>query len=355
MHVIGVKAVCKKQTACPGHFACITLDFEPWPEYAFVNALAPDAMEYPDSQARFVPVIDATAHDELENHFGAGPLPVRVTLRDARDHPTDSNDTSFRVATVRAVRLALDRSGREGLALDRSGREGLALDRSGRERLALDRTDRERLALAEPSGALAGRSLDVRAVRPLLDDPRSRFQALELCRDLFTGPPSDTVELLQPLARLAASPDDRVALRAVRVLAGAPHRRALDLVAGALARPAGEARDRAVSTLAERGDPRAAEPLAEILARDRLPKDVEWPVHAMKAHASVLLPPIRAHLEAAVPGALDFHLFALVCRISHWGAIAAPLAPSLRRLAADDDGWTSRELARALDRIAPSR
>ncbi|MFV2176302.1 HEAT repeat domain-containing protein [Actinomadura sp. LOL_016] len=335
MHVIGVKAVYRKQTACPGHFACITLDFEPWPEYAFVNALAPDAMEYPDSQARFVPVIDATAHDELENHFGAGPLPVRVTLRDARDHLTDSNDTSFRVATVRAVRLALDRT--------------------GRERLALDRTGDERLALAGPFGVRAGRSLDVRAVRPLLDDPRSRFQALELCRDLFTGPPSDTVELLRPLARLVASPDDRVALRAVRVLAGAPHRRALDLVAGALARPAGEARDRAVFTLAERGDPRAAEPLAEILARDRLPKDVEWPVHAMKAHASVLLPPIRAHLEAAVPGALDFHLFELVCRISHWGAIAAPLAPSLRRLAADDDGWTSRELARALDRIAPSR
>lgn len=326
MHAIGVKAVYKKQTACPGHFACITLDFEPSPEYAFVNALASDAMEYPDSQARFVPVIDGTAHDELENHFGAGPLPVRVTLRDARDHLTDSNDTSFRVATVRAVRIALERTGRE------------------------------RLALAERFGARAGRSLDVLAVRPLLDDPRSRFQALDLCRGLLTEPPSDTVEFLQPLARLAASPDDRVALRAVRVLAEAPHRRALDLVAGALARPAGEARDRAVFTLAERSDPRAAGPLAEILARDRLPKGIEWPVHAMKAHASVLLPPIRAHLEAAVPGALDLHLFELVCRISHWGAIAAPLAPSLRRLAADDDdGWTSRELARALDRIAPSR
>lgn len=328
MHAIGVEVRHKKQTACPGQFAYIMLDFEPAGTYAFVNALPHDAMEYPDSQARFVPVVDETAREHLENHLGAGPLPVRVTLRAARDHPTDSNDASFRYATIRAVHLALERSGRE------------------------------RSFLAE--------TLDpptVADVLPLLDDPRHVFQALDLCAELFpehrraapeSPSPSDTVGLLRPLARLAGSPDDRVALRAVRVLARAPHRRAHDLIAGALSRPGGEARDLAVRTLAERGDARAAEPLAEILARDRLPKDIEWPVLAMKDHASVLLPPIRARLDAAEPGALEPFLFELVCQVSRWGATAAPLAPSLRRLAVDDGTWTSRELSRALAGIDPS-
>ncbi|RSN58280.1 HEAT repeat domain-containing protein [Actinomadura sp. WAC 06369] len=329
MHAIGVEAVHRKQTACPARFAFVVLDFEPAATYAFVNALAPGAMEYPDSQARFVPVVDETARERLENHFGAGPLPVRVTLRAARDHPTDSDDASFRFATARAVRLALERTGRE----------------------------RPLLAATLDPPTVAG-------LLPLLDDPRRVFQALDLCGDLFREPgpaapvspsPRDTADLLRPLARLAGSPDDRVALRAVRVLARAPHRRARDLVAGALARPGGEARDLAVRTLAERGDARAARPLAEILARDRLPKDIEWSVHAMKDHASVLLPPVRARLDAAVPGALEPFLFELVCQVSRWGGTAAPLAPSLRRLAVDDGTWTSRELTRALPRVPPPR
>ncbi|MEV5828376.1 HEAT repeat domain-containing protein [Spirillospora sp. NPDC052242] len=328
MRAIGVEVRHKKQTGCPGQFAYIVLDFEPAETYTFVNALAPGAMEYPDSQARFVPVVDDTAHDHLENQFGAGPLPVRVTLRAARDHPTDSNDASFRIATVRAVRLAFDRTGRAWTSIAETFDD-------------LDSSER------------------VAYVRSRLDDPRHVFQALDLCTELFpepwraaeSPPPRDTADLLRPLADLAASPDDRVALRAVRVLARAPHRRAHDLIAGALARPVGAARDLAVRTLARRGDARAAEPLAEILARDRLPKDIEWPVHAMKDHASVLLPPIRARLDAAEPGALEPFLFELACQVSRWGGTAAPLAPSLRRLVADDGTWTSGELSRALARI----
>ncbi|QFG25536.1 HEAT repeat domain-containing protein [Actinomadura sp. WMMB 499] len=327
MDVTGVAVTYKKQTACPSHFARIVLDFEPADAYTFVNAVPAGAMQYPDSQARFVPVVDETVHERLETVFGAGPPPVRVTLRQALDHPVDSSDASFRAAALHAVREALDRAGHR-----------------------LD----ERIRIEETAGAL-GPPDRVPYLRTLLDEPRHRFQALDLCGDLLAEAPRDAAALLPALARLVDSPDDREALRAVRVLTTAPHDRARELVARAVERPAGQARDRAVLTLAERGDPRAAEPLAELLARDRLPKDVEWPVHAMKAHASVVLPPIRSRVEAAVPGALEPFLFELVCRISRWGATAAPLAPSLRALASGADGWTSRELARALDRIAPPR
>ncbi|MFD0903871.1 HEAT repeat domain-containing protein [Actinomadura sediminis] len=327
MHAIGVEAAYKKQTACPGQFAYIVLDFEPAETYTFVNALAPGTMEYPDSEARFVPVVDETAHERLENHLGAGPLPVRVTLRAARDHPTDSSETSFRVATVLAVRRALERTGRE------------------------------RFTHAETLEAPT-----VADARRLLDDPRHVFQGLDLCGGLFSGPPHGTVGLLRPLASLVGSPDDRVALRAVRVLARAPHRRARDLIAAALSRAPGEARDRAVRTLAERADPRAAEPLAELLTRDSLPNDIAWPVHAMKAHAPVLLPPLRARLDAVPPpteGDLEPFLLDVIVRVSHWNDAAAPLAPSLRRVAdlyARDrpHDWTSGELRAALRRITGS-
>ncbi|MFI0975682.1 hypothetical protein ACH4SP_01490 [Streptomyces sp. NPDC021093] len=105
--VPGVRATYARQAGCPGDFAAVTVDFEPWEEgLAFevgTGARVPDLPEVPG----YLAALEAGLREELE--AGGAAAAVAVILQELRVHEMDSRDGSFREAGRIAVRNAFGR------------------------------------------------------------------------------------------------------------------------------------------------------------------------------------------------------------------------------------------------------
>ncbi|MEU8890195.1 hypothetical protein [Streptomyces sp. NPDC048442] len=112
-----MRATYARQAGCPGDFAAVTVDFEPWEEgFAFevgTQARVPDLPEVPG----YLAALEAGLREELEvpeadtdaNTDTAVSVAVAVVLRDLRIHEVDSRDGSFHEAGRIAVRNAFIR------------------------------------------------------------------------------------------------------------------------------------------------------------------------------------------------------------------------------------------------------
>ncbi|GAA0320889.1 hypothetical protein NE235_18360 [Actinoallomurus spadix] len=107
----GVRARYFHQTSCPGDFADVTVDFEPWEEGLTFEVVGSATVE--DHFRRDLPGFRAALvegiREELAERVTDVPVALAVVLRHIRVHEVDSRDASFRMAGRVAVREALDR------------------------------------------------------------------------------------------------------------------------------------------------------------------------------------------------------------------------------------------------------
>jgi elongation factor G len=101
----------KKQTGGHGQFAEVSISAKALPRgehYSFENAIRGMAVS-----KGYIPGIEKGLHEAMENGVMAGypVMDVGVTLLDGKEHPVDSSEMAFKIASREALKAAMEKAG----------------------------------------------------------------------------------------------------------------------------------------------------------------------------------------------------------------------------------------------------
>jgi len=101
----------KKQTGGHGQYAKVVFDVEPLPrggDYQFENKLFGQAVS-----KGFIPAIEKGIHQGMESGVVAGypVVDVKTAITDGKEHPVDSSEMAFKIASREAFRAATSKAG----------------------------------------------------------------------------------------------------------------------------------------------------------------------------------------------------------------------------------------------------
>jgi elongation factor G len=101
----------KKQTGGHGQFAEVTIAIKPLPrgqQYSFENGIRGMAVS-----KGYIPGIEKGLHEAMEGGVMAGypVMDVGVTLMDGKEHPVDSSEMAFKIASREALKAAMEKAG----------------------------------------------------------------------------------------------------------------------------------------------------------------------------------------------------------------------------------------------------